>query len=660
MEQYEAGTDATYYARNVCYLRADSNFREWYVQHLGVDNVERVQLVDGGPLISIHDPRVPQPTIKTRASVEEMMESVEDARLLGDKAYHDRVEQTGYYGRHVFARLPYFNPVIHYINDSMHKMYNTVKIIFQYIAHQHFDKTRHRAFFNEHRRFSDSCVDQHHQYTDDDEADWIDTNTWAIDNKRHPWQASKENIFNIVDSERARRIPGEHTGKLGCPFKTTYDKDGKRKFSLRKMQSSDWMHLAGPIGIYYIEMTDIHPRYKMVFQDLLRCFYDMRYHALNTTDLDDATANYDSLRWYRECAAILEYLMPINFNHINQHVWQHAISELVYAGPVFGHHMFPFEAGAGWLKSLLKSPKSPEEGLARSIAAEWRTMLHKYDEQDVDTITRRLLAPKYRGRTPQVIDYISYPQRMPEPKRRDTPATRAQIAADNAVELKLLHNYFLENDIVSKMVQDEFIRMHGGHTSKEWKKFNIKNWVVDEQSFNRIDQHHMREFGLHITRQVIEHVKVGPIEEEVMTYKKIKINDTDFCDVVTDGNFKTTNSCVRYTVNNGKNAWTYAQIKCIYRARPHAASTEQVTLFRFINYRKPRSYKKDEEDSSGLVPIEQMSDDDVVDTVDHLFVAPVHPECVVDDENLAFWPALAADEFYVVSYNTLKTEPDRL
>jgi hypothetical protein len=431
------------------------------------------------------------------------------------------------------------------------------------------------------------------------------------------------------------------------------------------MQSSDWMHFAGPIGIYYIEMTDLHPRYKLVFQDLLRCFYGMRYHALNTRDLVDPTGQeeYDVLKWYRECATILEYLMPINFNHINQHVWQHAVSELVYAGPVFGHHMFPFEAGAGWLKKLLHSPKSPEEGLARAVASEWRTMLHKYDDQHVNVIVDRLLAPKYRGRSGKqaVVQTLSYAASLPQPKPRDSIAVKAQIKAANDAEVLLLHSYFRENDGVCKIVDEEFQRVSGPN----WKQFDIKAWVVDDDSFHCIDQRHRAaHMGQAISRAQIELVKAGPVAEDILMYKKIRINDTDFCDVVTDGNYKTTNSCMRYSVNNKKNAWTYARIKYIIQSRPYKGAKEMVTLFRLINYWKPRSYKpgtKGElDESSGLVPLELMEDNETDNSDDHLFFAPVQPDCVVDDENLAFWPSATANEFLVVSYNTLKKHPDSL
>jgi hypothetical protein len=345
--------------------------------------------------------------------------------------------------------------------------------------------------------------------------------------------------------------------------------------------------------------------------------------------------------------------MPINYNHINQHVWQHAVSELIYAGPVFGHHMFPFEAGAGWLKSLLKSPKSPEEGLARAIASEWRTMLHTYDDQDVDTIATRLLAPKLRGTTPHVIEYRSYPTNLPRCKRTASAAERSAIAEENAAEHKLLHSYFLENDVVCKMVHDEFIHMHGGADKNEWKTFDIQQWVVSELSFTRINQQHLHAYrGKPITRQVIEHVKAGPVSDTIMIYKKIKINDTEFCDVDTDKAYKTTNCCIRYTVNNGKNAWTYARIKRIYRLRPYEGSTQPVTLMRLFNFTIPYT------DSSQLIPLTQMSDADVIGSDDHLHCVPIEPECVVDDENLAYWPTENANEFYAVSYNPLKLFPN--
>jgi hypothetical protein len=186
MERYVGASDATYYSHNVRYLPANSKFREWFVQHLGIDAVDKYILEDG-TVVGIHDPRVPPVPVKTRESVEALMNEVEDARLVGPVHYKEAVERTGYIRRHVFARLPYFNPVLHYLNDFMHKIYNTVKIIFQYIAHSHFDTKRCAAFAKEKRRFTNNldpfnddtkryeqCVDKHGRSS----VKWIDTNAW--------------------------------------------------------------------------------------------------------------------------------------------------------------------------------------------------------------------------------------------------------------------------------------------------------------------------------------------------------------------------------------------------------------------------------------------------------------------------------------------------
>ena len=96
-------------------------------------------------------------------------------------------------------------------------------------------------------------------------------------------------------------MPGEHAGKLACPFKTTVNSKGIRKFSVRKMQTTDLMHMAGPIGMYYVESTDIHPRYKKAFNDLLGFLYGVRCRVLWREELySPSREEYDCMRLYRE------------------------------------------------------------------------------------------------------------------------------------------------------------------------------------------------------------------------------------------------------------------------------------------------------------------------------------------------------------------------
>jgi hypothetical protein len=469
-----------------------------------------------------------------------------------------------------------------------------------------------------------------------------------------------------VDDALLRRVPGEHAGKLACPFKTTVDSKGRRHFSVRKMQSNDWLHMAGPIGMYYVEMTDIHPRYKKAFIDMLNFLYGVRCRVLWRQELHDpARADgplYDCTRSYQESAVILEYLLPINWNQVNQHVWQHAVSELVYAGPVYGHQMCPFEAGAGWLKSLLHSPKVPEEGLARAIASEWRSMLHKYDAADQDAIVKRLLAPKYRGMVPPIIDFIAKPKQLPVPKRTDTADAKRAIQDANKRELQYMHAYFLGNDDMCKVLQSEFELAYPG----TWKQLDIKLWNVSDESFDAINTRLAARSFDTLTMSELRTVLQGPLESDVFVYTKMKVNDTVFCDTTTDGNFRTTNSLMRYWVQpdevGADPKWTYATINNIYSVRPHALNRNAayVTLFRVSNLRKPLEYFSNGEelhDSSELEPVTFMTDEDVIGSKQHLHLVPLTN---MDDQNFAMWPQYSdefQDRFFIVNINTVKQTP---
>jgi hypothetical protein len=136
--------------------------------------------------VGIDDARVPPPTMKTRASVEAMMDEVEEARLFSEWYVNDAVSRTGYHARHVLHRLPYFDPVLDYLNDFMHKIYNITKYIFEYICHYHFNTARRVAFMKENRRFTmndinhafEDCVNKKNECT----VKWVQTNAWM---KKH-------------------------------------------------------------------------------------------------------------------------------------------------------------------------------------------------------------------------------------------------------------------------------------------------------------------------------------------------------------------------------------------------------------------------------------------------------------------------------------------
>ena len=206
-------------------------------------------------------------------------------------------------------------------------------------------------------------------------------------------------------------MPGEDVGQLAQPFEIKTDKAGNTKVCLRKLNSSEWLHLAGPIGIYYINETDLHPRYKRAFTDVLWWLYEVRTRSVRISgmkkhenDEDYREGEYDYHRYWRENAVILEYLMPYNFNQIVVHLCQHIIDDIYYFGPVYAQWMYPFEATHGWLKNSYHGLKVPEESMCRVISSQWRTMLHEHDDvEDDNAALEQLWNPGLKGSYPTTI-----------------------------------------------------------------------------------------------------------------------------------------------------------------------------------------------------------------------------------------------------------------
>jgi hypothetical protein len=119
-------------------------------------------------------------TGKTGPDVLKAMEAVRKAKSESKKAYKQAKSTHGYYNMHALSRLFGFDPALHYLNDFMHKIYNIVKLIFQYIGHEHFKEGRKKAFMKEDRRFSDNSLDNHvhDPPADHKKIEWINTNEY--------------------------------------------------------------------------------------------------------------------------------------------------------------------------------------------------------------------------------------------------------------------------------------------------------------------------------------------------------------------------------------------------------------------------------------------------------------------------------------------------
>jgi hypothetical protein len=456
-------------------------------------------------------------------------------------------------------------------------------------------------------------------------------------------------------------VPGEHASKLACPFVYKKMRDGNVVIGVRKMQVSDWLHMAGPIGIYYINQTDIHDRYKLAFAHVLKWIHGyVRTRSVSISDLsedDHDTDRISALTYWKENAVILEYLMPRNFNQINTHLWQHAVAELLYAGPVYGHWMFPFESCAHWMKAMLHSPKSPEEGLARQLASEWRSMLHRYDNLDPKLELAKIINPiVYRGRTPPVVEILSR-------RGQVDPALFNPDTTDSHSPYKLIHAYFLANDRLSKFVQREFERVHTRtNQPNSWKTFDIRKWNMSDSSVQRI----LKEMTLNRveplpTRDDLEVVKLGPVAADIQTISKLKVNETVFCDTVKDGHHKTTNHTIRYEVRFGNTEdlgrWRYANIAEMYCVRAYGiADTRHCTrkiLLRVHNYanehlpnKKAKKVGSKEQWATILTKVNKMNRAASIDSADHLSIVAIDN---VDDVNVAIWKGVDGSDLTVVA-----------
>jgi hypothetical protein len=107
--------------------------------------------------------------------------------------------------------------------------------------------------------------------------------------------------------------------------------------------------MAGPIGIYYINMTNIQQRYKQAFCDVLWWIYELRARSI---ELDILTSGGMKLQWQQN-AVILEYLMPLHFLTFNFHLFQHIVDDILENGPWHSTWMFPTEGEGGIMKKEL-------------------------------------------------------------------------------------------------------------------------------------------------------------------------------------------------------------------------------------------------------------------------------------------------------------------
>jgi hypothetical protein len=654
----KGGVDATFYAHNVTYLDKTNVLRKWYEAYMG-DRIEKVKIKDTSKcdkdgenymIVNISHPRVPPPAVKTEETQEKVYENLRSAT---SAAEHKRaVKQGGYHQEHVFYDYKCLKIVLHVINDLMHEIYNLIKYIFGYMIQYHFKDFRKRSFMKENRFFT--MADTKGKPPDDN-TEWIDTNEYYKINARWPWQASKASILKLIDEAEYRRIPGDEAGKLNCPFQKTKLQNGTYKIGLRSMKSAEWLHLASPIGIYYITQTDLHPRYKLAFCNVIWFLYEIRTRHIRSTGMIKPRVNqskpYDYKTYWQEIAVILEYLMPYNFNAIVVHIFQHTVDDLHRLGPVYGHWAYPFESGQGWLKNIYHSNKVVEESICRAIASEWRTMLHQYDDVEPSkykSFIKKLIRPGLAGSYPTTVTVLTLSEK--------------KLSFSNETnEYKYLHLYYLQKNPVLVIIQAYYEK-----NIKRWDDKDIRtyNWITNvhlNNINNKLKAADYLDNNQQLTKEELQQICCGPVVSDMKQVKNIQVNESEFCDVITDGEFKTTNSCFRYrqhiqdylalhTRQEEKTyIWCYGKIKKMYQTTAYAKLNDK---YKKINDLRTRDIliwvenygvQNKENDDNGLVRVQKESQAAV-----HTNKASVTVNANdVDDVNLAFWKVTQTQTFVV-------------
>lgn len=341
-------------------------------------------------------------------------------------------------------------------------------------------------------------------------------------------------------------------------------------------------------------------------------------------------------------------------------------------------HTYHFYASLFFLLSICVG-KSAGEGIARAVSRSWRATLTKHLVMNADSNAAYEAMMQVDSRRPDRFDVLLLGV--------EKPAKIKYSDRGAYCDMRLIHKYFLTNDPISRIFQDEFVRVVAG-----WKNKDIRLWNIPAASLERIntniEEHEekqpteykrMGRLSLNDAKAIV----LGPVEHETTICERIKINDTCFCMQTKDVNRKTTNSFIEHLVpledvkkrnhkqkakkvtakmkarkirgvrgdeeeeeedNNEEDTdeWDVAHIQKIYVCKPysnsHLSHTESVVLLRVINYE--------------FVDTKLMSGSTIVRALkDEGQLVPI--TAIKYSENIALWPSSRTNDkedekFFVV------------
>ena len=285
--------------------------------------------------------------------------------------------------------------------------------------------------------------------------------------------------------------------------------------------------MIGPIGVYYIYITDVHPTYKASFSGLLWWMFQLRQRQTFKNMLDpNNKKDFTFIDWGRERLAELEYLMPFHFCRFTIHLMQHACRTLWLTGPVYGTWMFVYERWIKIGKGFMHSSKSAGAGLmASAMTHEW---LIRNNIQTQDDLNKLM--------TPPLSHFINKPKIRLLGKGQ--PSRIHQNIIDITCDYRLICNFLLTNDDVMKIINAEFETTHLVQSKNG--SLLIYNWKIPDLSYTKIKLEIKNKFNKDITEDEINKILKGPVS--IYEYARVNINGLTF---VTDAHENTVSRITR-------------------------------------------------------------------------------------------------------------------
>ena len=238
-------------------------------------------------------------------------------RVLNQVLTAAELQMEAYHGVDVYSiLLNYWDKIVQIVNDPMHEIVNSMKDIFRLIGS--FGQMK----FSEKRRELEKRLGRFEGLGPRGMANF------------HCSKKVKDAIDALVPT---LRLPSQWAGPKSV-FAHLNTECG----------SAEALLLAGPVGVYLLQLTDVETEHKALFIDLCFCLERLQWkeHTMATV----AALRTDLI----EVLAKLEILLPIYWCTIVRHVLLHLCDFIVRCGPFSCHNMLTFERWHTVFKKLAR------------------------------------------------------------------------------------------------------------------------------------------------------------------------------------------------------------------------------------------------------------------------------------------------------------------